>query len=231
MATMKTIYWVFFLILSLLWGCKQKESTREHPPEASEKVTETAVAAPLSAIIKELGQFADLDVPDATAVERLIDFKKINGDGDIKTIDMETYIKLYQLILKNVKGTELPIYEIRDRDRAILMMGGKGFGGPVWAKVLVDKATREISKIEFDHRLESDGYGAGMSESRFENQFIGAKVQVKANTYGLDQTGKKIIEGTQLVDGLSGATTTSSAAVYMVNEGLLKYSGYLNQMK
>jgi Na+-transporting NADH:ubiquinone oxidoreductase subunit C len=227
---MKTHFLALFILATLFLGCKQKAAA-EPQPKATEMATEVPAKAPMSSIIKELGRFASIDIPDATAADKMIHFKMISGNGDIETIDMDTYIKLYQLVKKNDKGTELPIFEIRDRDNAILMMGGKGFGGLIWAKVLVDKATQEISKIEFDHRLESDGYGAGMSESRFENQFIGAKVTLKANTYGLDQSGKKIIEGTQLVDGISGATTTSRAAVNMVNEGLVKYAEYLNQMK
>ncbi len=227
---MKTIYPAFFILISLIWGCKQK-ATAEPQPKATETVTEAPAKAPMSSIIKELGQFAGIDIPDANAAEEMIHFKKINGDGDIETIDMDTYLKLYQLVLKNSSSAEPTIFEIRGNDNAILMMGAKGFGGPIWAKVLVDRSTQEIKKIEFDHRSESDGYGAGISEMGFAKQFFDAKINVKTNTFGLDQTGKKIISGTQMVDGLSGATATSGAAVGMVNKGLQKYAGYLNRIE
>jgi Na+-transporting NADH:ubiquinone oxidoreductase subunit C len=184
----------------------------------------------MSSIIKELGQFAGLDLPDANAAEEMIHFKKINANGELENIDMDNYVALYQLLIKNGQGAELPIFEIEGSDPAILVTGGKGFGGPIWAKILVDRKTQTVRSMAFDHRSESDGYGAGISEIGFGKQFLEAKINPKANTFGLNQTGKKIMEGAQMVDGISGATTTSRAAVYMVNEGLAKYAGYLNRM-
>jgi Na+-transporting NADH:ubiquinone oxidoreductase subunit C len=227
---MKTIYLALLILATLFWGCKQKV-TAEPQPKATERATEAPAKAPMSSIIKELGQFADIDLPDMTVVDEMIHFKKINGNGDIETIDSDSYLALYQNTVKNGNVSELPIFEIRNSDNAILMMGGKGFGGPIWAKVLVDRKARTLTNIEFDHRSESDGYGAGISEAGFAKQFVDAKINVKANTFGLDQTGKKIISGTQMVDGLSGATATSGAAVNMVNNGLIKYAGYLNRME
>ncbi len=227
---MKTIYPAFFILVSLFWGCKQK-ATAEPQPKATETVTESPAKAPMSSIIKELGQFAGIDIPDANAADEMIHFKQINGNGELETIDSETYLELYQITVKNGNVAALPIFEIRGNDHAILMMGGKGFGGPIWAKVLVDRKTQTVINMAFDHRSESDGYGAGISEIGFAKQFLDAKINIKANTFGLDQTGKKIISGTQMVDGLSGATVTSGAAVNMVNKGLLKYAGYLNRME
>ncbi len=225
---MKAIYPAFFILASLFWSCKQKVAA-EPQPKATERVTEAPAKEQMSSIIKELGRFAGIDIPDANAADEMIHFKKINGNGDIETIDMDTYLMLYQLVLKNSSSAEPTIFEIRGNDNAILLMGGKGFGGPIWAKVLVDRSTQEIKKTAFDHRLESDGYGAGITKDGFGNQFSDSKIALKSNTYGLDQTGKKIMEGTRMVDGLSGATVTSGAAVRMVNEGLHKYAVYLNQ--
>ena len=83
---MKTIYLAYFIMATLFWGCKQK-ATAEPQPKASETVTEAPAKAPMSSIIKELGQFAGIDIPDANAADEMIHFKKINGNGDIETID------------------------------------------------------------------------------------------------------------------------------------------------
>ncbi|TFG78325.1 MAG: FMN-binding protein [Flavobacteriales bacterium] len=223
---MKTIYQLLFILLTLFWGCKQK-ATPDQQSKTTDNDTEVAVKAPLPAIIKDLGQFAGLDIPDVTAADQMVHFKKINGIGDIETIDHDTYLKLYQLIIKSGSGAELPIFELRESGNTILLVSGKGFAGPIWAKVLVDLSTQEIIKIEFDHRSESEGYGAGISASSFKNQFMDAKLNVKANTYGLAQTGQILVEGMQVVDGISGATTTSRAAIGMVNAGMQKYAEYL----
>lgn len=52
----------------------------------------------------------------------------------------------------------LPILEIKNTDNAIPLVQGNGFGGVIWAKVLVDTKSMEIKKIEFDHTAESDGW-------------------------------------------------------------------------
>lgn len=69
---------------------------------------------------------------------------------------------------------------------------------------------------------ESEGYGAEINQEAFENQFIGKAIYGDSNSFGLNQAGRTIIEGYTMVDGLSGATITSKAAVEMINNGLLK---------
>jgi Na+-transporting NADH:ubiquinone oxidoreductase subunit C len=96
----------------------------------------------------------------------------------------------------------------------------------------VDKTTSEITKVAFDHKAESDEYGAdGITLSSFEDQFIGSKIDWTENTFGLHQSGKTLVDGNTTIDGISGATVTSQAVLKMMNEGLQKYSGYLNQSK
>jgi len=106
-------------------------------------------------------------------------------------------------------------------------MQGIGFGGPIWAKVLVDRNTLEIKNIAFDHFGETDGYGVAMTQTSFSDEFIGAIIDLDKNTFifqkNLDDKKNTAIS----VDGISGATITSEAAIEMVNEGLKKFKGYL----
>lgn len=94
---------------------------------------------------------------------------------------------------------------------------------------LVDKKSNQILDIAFDHLAESEGYGAEINQEAFENQFIGKAIYGDSNSFGLNQAGRTIIEGYTIVDGLSGATITSKAAVEMINNGLLKYRNYNQQ--
>ena len=107
------------------------------------------------------------------------------------------------------------------------MVKGKGFGGPIWAMLLIDAKTLEILKIKFSHKAESEGYGAGIVRTSFQNQFKGKIVKISsANTFGLQGHGE---ETYYPIDGISGATVTNMAVVNMLNEGLKGYAEYFAQ--
>lgn len=131
--------------------------------------------------------------------------------------------------MKNGKAKALPIFEVKGSDVSLLLFTGKGYVGAVWARVLINKSTRKIVKVRLGHKMESEGYGDGIVSSAFGDQFGGKKIIFKGNTYGLNQSGTSIIEGSAIVDGVSGATATSTAAVQMLNEGLKQYETYLDR--
>lgn len=85
--------------------------------------------------------------------------------------------------MKREQAVSLPIFEIKGTETVILPLQGVGFGGAIWAKVLVDRKALEIEKIEFEHKAESDGYGAAMTESSFERQFDGVKINLDEHTF------------------------------------------------
>jgi len=55
-------------------------------------------------------------------------------------------------MMKRQNTTSWPIFEIRNTDTAILPVGGIGFWGAIWAKVLMDRRTLEIKKLNLDLR-------------------------------------------------------------------------------
>ena len=84
-------------------------------------------------------------------------------------------------------------------------------------------------KLQFEHMAESEGYGAAITQSSFENQFVGIVLDPDLKDFGLKQNGVVLIEGVNMIDGISGATITSKAGIKMINQGLLKYRNYLKQ--
>jgi Na+-transporting NADH:ubiquinone oxidoreductase subunit C len=216
---------IYLILVALLCNCKEKVETLK--PKVEETKKEPKANPEVPAIIKELANFSDMGLSGSTDVNHLIEFKEVNQNGAIETIDQSAYLKLYSAQMKPQNSLVLPIFEIKDTNYAILMVKGTGFGGPIWAKVLVDRTTREIKKIEFGHKAESEGYGAGITNTSFKRQFTGAKIDLDKKSFGLSQSGKQVFPGETMIDGISGATATSSAAIAMVNEGLQKYRTYL----
>lgn len=214
----------FIVVVLLLGSCKEKIVLQNLNTEQPE----IAIEKPVSPLWKELAKFADLEVSDSIAVNQLFLFREIDENGVVETVDVNRAMNLYEKMMQRGMATSWPIFEIKNTDSVLLFVQGVGFGGPIWAKVAMDKTSLEIMKIEFDHRAESEGYGAAMTQSSFEDKFVGTKIDLEKNTFTLQNNMEKRVDDGILVDGISGATMTSQAALEMINEGLKKYKGFLN---
>lgn len=218
---------VLLVLVPLFWSCKQKSET----VTPKQEIKEVKEVVKLPSEIKEIAKFADISLTDSTDVNTLMHFKAIDKNGMLESIPIEEAASLYRGILKSGKSEVLPIFEIKNTDYTVLLVYEKGYGGTIRGKLLVDRIALEIKKIEFDHKAESEGYGDGISFSSFENQFVGAKIDLEANTFALNQAGKTIMVGNTTIDGISGATTTSTAVIKMVNGGLKNYGSYLEKIE
>tara|TARA_R110000868_G_scaffold3811_6_gene23481 strand:+ start:1867 stop:2529 length:663 start_codon:yes stop_codon:yes gene_type:complete len=215
---MEKIKILLMILVVLGWSCK------ENPEQKIEAVKEAIQTTPeIPESIKEIATFAMPTLADTENLQDLIIFKELNASGTIAIVDMAKAGDLYKKLAARGQETLLPIFEVRDTDLVVLTMKGVGFGGAIWAKVLLDKKSLEIINIAFEHKAESDGYGAAFTKKTFTDQFIGVKINPKEDTFALQKAGDDL----HFIDGISGATMTSKGAVAMVNEGLRKYSGYL----
>jgi len=223
---MKLFIVLFMAFGFMLCGCKEKSDAIKPKAELPEQ--EILIEKPVSPVLIEMGKFADLVISDSITANELFLFKEIDDNGVVETVDENEAINLYKKMMKRDAVKSYVIFEIENTDTAILVVQGLGFGGPIWARVLVDTKTLEIKKIAFEHKAESDGYGAAMTQTSFENQFVGTKIDLEKNTFTLQKNIEKRIDDGAFIDGISGATMTSQGAIEMVNEGLKKYKGYLN---
>ncbi|MCX2720756.1 FMN-binding protein [Lentiprolixibacter aurantiacus] len=212
---------VLMIILSVA-SCKDKPNKEE--PAA---VPEAEVIKSLDPAFAEIARFMDFKVSDSTLTDTLFNYKAVMGEEGVIASDAEQNLKFYKGIMKNGKASALPIFEDKGSDRSLLLFTGKGYLGPIWARILIDKGTGTILKVRFGHEMESEGYGNGIMSSAFGDQFSNQEILSEGNVFGLNQNGKAVIQGAYMVDGVSGATITSSAVVQMLNDGLKKYESYL----
>ncbi|MEG3658759.1 FMN-binding protein [Arenibacter palladensis] len=218
---MKKIKILLMMVVVLGWSCKENPKQTEPIIEPEQKI-QTTTEVPAS--IKEIAAFAMPTFTDTTNIQDLIIFKELNTtSGIISTIDLERASDLYKKLATRGQVTSLPIFEVKEKDLVVLPVQGVGFGGAIWAKVLLDKKSLEIKNIAFEHKAESEGYGAAVSEKTFEDQFLGIKINLEEDTFTL----QKANDDGHFIDGITGSTMTSKGAVSMVNEGLRKYGGYL----
>lgn len=216
---------LYFVMIILFWNCQEKPKTTK--PKVEDNIAKENVTLPVPQLMVELGKFADFVITDISDVHQLVHFKQIDLNQSVTTINMNTAVALYRKMIKGEKVFAWPIFELKGGDTVILPVEGIGFGGPIWAKVLVDRKTMEIKNIEFEHSSESEGYGAAMTQSHFEDKFTNTKIDLEKNTFTLQANLETRMDGGTIIDGISGATMTSEAALEMVNLGLTNYKGYL----
>ncbi|MFD2561394.1 FMN-binding protein [Aquimarina rubra] len=221
---------LLMVLLSGIWACKKQITTeKQEIPESNsaQQKKENKGITQSSPFIKELVTFANIKANDSSDIDKLFQVKIIDSTGKISPSNITEGIDLYKKAVTSQQQMTLPIFEITNSDQVILFAVGKGYMDAIWAKILINKNSQEISKIAFNHKAESEGYGAEITYDSFENKFTGTKISLTQNTFCLLQNGKNLIKGDKKIDGISGATITSHAVIQMLNERLKKYQSYL----
>ena len=176
---MKTV--AILLIFSVIWSCKQKPVQDKIIVE--QPVQKKEVVQQLPPVIKQLLKFVDITADNTADVGQVFEFKKIDTSGVVTTIDMDEAISLYKSMMKHNPPDASPIFEVKDTDNAILLIQGSGFGGPIWAKVLVDRTTLEIKKKEIEKRSDSGQIIEGISGATMTSQGVVEMVNLGLQKY------------------------------------------------
>jgi Na+-transporting NADH:ubiquinone oxidoreductase subunit C len=202
----------------MFWSCKEQKPVRQEIT-----ATETTVPKPIPKLIGELCAFAGITITDSTDISSIARFKIIDSSGTHQEIKIEEATSLFKRLKSGKKVSGIPVMEFKELDKNLVMFQGRGYGGPIWATILLKKKTRQIEKVEFEHRAESEGYGSGMTMSSFENQFTGIEIKRGVTLFGLKQGARSIIQGEHEIDGMSGGTVTGQGVVNMLNPGFQMY--------
>lgn len=209
------------ILLISFWNCKQKvEKAIPEPVSETVKKQETPIPE-----LKTIAQFMGI-APDSLDMETQLQSWTIGKNGELDSIGVQEAALLFKKFLTSSKSDLNPIFETKEGNEAMIVMANQGYGGNIRGIFLVDKSTMEIKKVAFEHVAESEGYGAAIAFSTFEDQFVGSKINWDENTFGLNQNDRTLIKGDKVVDGISGATITSRLTVEMVNDGLKKYKSF-----
>lgn len=189
----------------------------------------------------------DADVMSMYA-ETVVDAFYVDGNGqrkgsmnlgkenknDIKVASTADLKKQNDIIKKIEAGQtdllsslELPVYIINVNGINVTVMPcyGAGLWGPIWGYISVAQDGRSIYGSVFDHKSETPGLGAKITEDEFEGQFAGKKFGQGDVKFEVIKGGAKGAENG--VDAISGATITSQALGKTINIWAKYYEPYL----
>ena len=170
-----------------------------------------------------LGLIIDSSFTDSSSLSQLFNFKSINQSGKIKTITENEAIDIYLKSINNPKKATFPILETKDSKKGIILISGQGLWGPIWANILIEKESKKILKIKFNHKSETPGIGAKITDNKFLNQFNQLRILLVNNKIKFVKNDSSVFK----VDAISGATITSNGVSKMIDEKLDGYKIYL----
>jgi Na+-transporting NADH:ubiquinone oxidoreductase subunit C len=156
----------------------------------------------------------------------------LGSDGNIKddvnafTVDLKKELKI------PVEDQSFPLY-IADVDGLkyyIVPLRGKGLWDAIWGYVALKDDINTIKGAVFDHKGETPGLGAEITQGWFKKRFEDEKIMDEAGNF----IGVSVVKGYQggnnkddnQVDAISGSTITGNGVTDMFSERLKNYLPY-----
>lgn len=179
-------------------------------------------------LTNDLKTFIDPTLNDSIELSKLITAKSIDDNNIIKDIQLNHGLNLYKSITKSETCKIHPIFEIINSPFSILIVNGNGQWGQIWAKILINKESKKIIRISFDHKCETPGIGANFTDSIFENKFAQKTISFDLKPFELRTKNVNSGKAKYQIDAATGATITCDSAIQMINKEIIRFKNYLN---
>ncbi len=150
------------------------------------------------------------------------------GAGKPEDIDIS---KQYKLSKKSPQEMKLPVFKCMKKgsttqiEAYIVPVYGYGLWDNIWGFVAIKGDLNTLAGVTFDHRGETPGLGARITEKEVQNRYVGKKLYdnnwvLKSVNMLKGESNNNLSE--HQIDGMSGATITGNG----VNDMLKNYIGY-----
>lgn len=157
-------------------------------------------------------------------------------DGSVDESAKAFDIDLKSELSKNVEEQRFPLYVAEQDGKKfyIVPLRGAGLWDAIWGYVALEEDLNTIKGTVFDHKGETPGLGAEITQKWFQDRFIGEKI--------MDQSGEivgvAVAKGNtsqskddNKVDAISGSTITGNGVTEMIKERLSNYKNYFAKQK
>lgn len=120
------------------------------------------------------------------------------------------------------------VAEIDGQKKYVIPMNGLGLWGTIWGYIALNEDRNTVYGIYFSHSSETPGLGGEIAGTKFQDRFPG-KLVVNGRDVALKvvKYGKADKNSKYEVDGVTGATITSTGVNTMINKVLSAYIPFL----
>lgn len=143
-------------------------------------------------------------------------------------------VKEYKSTKANIEARKYPlfVYTNGNEKKYIIPMAGNGLWGPVWAFAALGSDQNTISGIVFDHKGETPGLGAKITEPVFTDKFKSPKTIMEGDNYvSVSVVKGEIKDPKHQIDAIAGATITSKGVGEMLVAGFKPYMKHWGKIK
>ncbi|MGC6478944.1 MAG: Na(+)-translocating NADH-quinone reductase subunit C [Flavobacteriaceae bacterium] len=161
----------------------------------------------------------------------------LQSDGSIDPSVDAFEVQLNTELKKPVDQQRFPLYiaTVEEQNYYIIPLRGAGLWDAIWGYVALKDDRNTIKGAVFDHKGETAGLGAEITQQWFQDRFVDEKVfdengqlvgiavsKTNNDPQGLDKNDHE-------VDAISGATITGDGVTAMISERLQHYLPYLQK--
>lgn len=182
-------------------------------------------------ILASVGVNVDREVANAKFGEVIKEELSLNEDGSVNTEVKAFNVDLQQELAKPVTKQTYPLYVAEQEGKSfyIIPLRGAGLWDAIWGYVALDADMNTVKGAVFDHKGETPGLGAEITQKWFQDRFVGKKIRNESGKI----VGVSVVKANATpndVDAISGATITSNGVSAMIAERLTHYQSYFDKL-
>ena len=164
----------------------------------------------------------------------------LRNDGTVdESVDPFSGIKLALELKKEPTQQRFPLYlaDVEGASYYIIPLRGAGLWDAIWGYIALESDRNTIKGAVFDHKAETAGLGAEITQQWFMDRFVGEQVfdndgkLIGISVSKTNNDPKDLDKNDHEVDAISGATITGDGISDMIIERLTHYQPYLEQMQ
>ena len=157
-------------------------------------------------------------------------------DGSVDESSKAFDIDLKNELSKKVEDQRFPLYVAEQDGKKfyIVPLRGAGLWDAIWGYVALEEDLNTIKGTVFDHKGETPGLGAEITQKWFQDRFVGEKIMNQSG----EIVGVEVAKGNtsqakddNKVDAISGSTITGNGVTNMIKERLSNYKNYFAKQK
>ena len=189
-------------------------------------------------ILATIGIEIDRDGAEVLFNKYIISQLALRNDGTVdESVDPFSGIKLALELKKEPTQQRFPLYlaDVEGASYYIIPLRGAGLWDAIWGYIALESDRNTIKGAVFDHKAETAGLGAEITQQWFMDRFVGEKVfdndgkLVGISVSKTNNDPKDLDKNDHEVDAISGATITGDGVSDMIIERLTHYQPYLEQ--
>ena len=191
-------------------------------------------------ILATIGIEIDRDGAEVLFNKHITSQLALRNDGTVdESVDPFSGIKLALELKKEPTQQRFPLYlaDVEGESYYIIPLRGAGLWDAIWGYIALESDRNTIKGAVFDHKAETAGLGAEITQQWFMDRFVGEKVfdndgkLIGISVSKTNNDPKDLDKNDHEVDAISGATITGDGISDMIIERLTHYQPYLEQMQ